>query len=442
MPDTDPPSESLDLVALTAAIAANPTNALAYNDRGNAYRTLKRPAEALEDYRRCIHLAPGDLKLRFNLALALLDLNRPAEALPWAQQAASVDPPYWPAWICVGEALVRLGEAQQAIAWFDQVLAANPDDVQARLGRAVAQLSLGQFREGWIGFEVRLQDQRVGQWRPDTQHPPWRGEVDPRGLTLLLTAEQGLGDTIMMARYLAPLRARGAHVILQVQAPLLDLCLDLADDVQVLGDPPPDYDMHTPLMSLPRAFRTELDSIPATVPYLHVDATHRARWQHHLGPASRPRIGLAWSGNPLHPLDGLRSTSLATLAPLLHRLDADFHILHDPVRPTEQPDLAHYPNLHHHPGRSFTDTAALVRAMDLVISVDTSLAHLAGALARPVWLLLPAATTDFRWLHGRTDSPWYPTMRIFRQPRLGDWAGMVEDVITAWQQGPPGERPT
>lgn len=436
MSDTD---HDAALRALTAAIDASPNDALAYNNRGNAYRLLKRPAEALEDYRRCIHLAPSDLKLRFNMALALLDLNRPAEALPWAQQAASVEPPFWPARTCVGEALVRLGEARQAIPWFDQVLQANPDDVQARLGRAVAQLSLGEYREGWIGFEVRLQDQRVGQWRPDTQHPPWRGDVDPRGRTLLLTAEQGLGDTIMMARYLKPLRARGAHVILQVQKPLLDLLADMADDMQVLGDVPPDYDMHTPLMSLPRAFRTEINTIPAEIPYLHVDPQRQARWRHRLGPAKRPRIGLAWSGNPLHPLDGLRSTNLATLAPLLAQVDAEFHVLHLPVRPDELPALARYKNLHHHPeDRDFTDTAALVQAMDLVISVDTSVAHLAGALGRPVWLLLPAATTDFRWLRGRTDSPWYPTMRIFRQPRLGDWAGMVEDVIIAWQQGALG----
>ena len=436
MSDTD---NDAALRALTAAIDANPNDALAYNNRGNAYRLLKRPVEALEDYRRCIHLAPGDLKLRFNMALALLDLNRPAEALPWAQQAASVEPPFWAARTCVGEALVRLGESRQAIPWFDQVLQANPDDVQARLGRAVAQLSLGEYREGWLGFEVRLQDQRVGQWRPDTRHPPWRGDVDPRGRILLLTAEQGLGDTIMMARYLKPLRARGAHVILQVQRPLFELFSDMADEVQVLGDTPPDYDMHTPLMSLPRAFRTEIDTIPNEIPYLHVDPQRIASWRQYLGPRPRPRIGLAWSGNPMHPLDGLRSTNLATLAPLLARVDAEFHALHLPVRPDELPALARHSNLHHHrEDRDFTDTAALVQAMDLVISVDTSVAHLAGALGRPVWLLLPAATTDFRWLRGRTDSPWYPTMRIFRQPRLGDWAGMVEDVITAWQQGALG----
>ncbi len=428
--------DAADLAALSAAIDAAPEDALAYNNRGNKYRALKRPADALEDYRRCAFLAPSDLKWRFNVGLALIDLNRCEEALPWVRQAASIEPPFWPAITAVGEALLRLGQARDAIPWFDRVLAAEPADVQARLGRAVALLSLGEYREGWIGFEVRLHDQRLGQWRPDTDHPPWRGDVDLAGRTLLVTAEQGLGDSIMMARYLPMLTALGGRIVLQVQRQLPALLAGMADVVMLLGEAPPDYDMHVPMMSLPRAFRTELETIPRTVPYLKVAPAVRTRWRRRLGRAMRPRIGLAWSGNVLHPLDGLRSMPFAALAPLLTRIDADFHVLHLPVRAAEAANLDAFPQLHQHGAeRSFLDTAGLVLAMDLVISVDTSIAHLAGALGQSVWLALPAGTTDFRWLRGRADSPWYPTMRIFRQPRLGDWAGLVEDVIEAWEHG-------
>ena len=437
-----PPSaeEAARLTELDAAIAANPDDAQAYQDRGGLLRGLGRAADALEDYRRCAFLVPDDRKRRFNVGLALLDLHRPQEALTWIRQAADDLQPYLPAWTGVGEALLRMGEAQEAISWFDRVLALEPDNVQARLGRAVAQLSLGNFREGWLGFEVRLQDSRMGTWRPrpppdGIARPPWRGDVDVRGRTLLVTAEQGLGDSIMMARYLPLLRAGGARVVLQLQRHLPPLMQGMADHIGLLGDVPPDYDMHVPMMSLPRAFQTVLETIPADVPYLHINPAL-------LGVQPRPRIGLAWAGNPLHALDGLRSTSFTALLPLITRVDADFHVLHLPVAAEERAMIDRHRNVIMHPeDRDLLATAALIAAMDLVISVDTSIAHLAGALARPVWLMLPGGTTDFRWLRGRADSPWYPTMRIFRQPRLGDWAALMEDVLRAWEQGALGGMP-
>lgn len=385
-----------------------------------------RPADALEAYRRAVHLAPTDLSLRFNVALALLDLHRPEEALMWAGQAANANPLHLPALTSMGEALLRMGRHDEALPWFEKVLGSEPFNIQARLGRGLTLLGLGQLREGFMGFEARLEDPRMGDWRPAGKHLPWRGDTDPRGRTILVSGEQGLGDNIMMARYLPQLRARGARVIVQVYSQLINLLEPLVDVVVPHGQTPPEFTLHIPMMSLPRAFRTDLATIPAGVPYLSAKPAD-------LGCKVRPRIGLAWSGNPAHPLDARRSTTLDALRPLLMAIDADFHVLHLPVRPTERAAAADLPAVLLHPDdRDFDATASLVAAMDLVICVDTSLAHLAGALARPVWLLLPAGATDFRWLRDRTDSPWYPTMRLFRQPRLGDWAAVVEDVISAW----------
>ena len=397
-------------------------------EQGNRLREDGKPAEALEAYRRAVHLAPTEVSLRFNVALALLDLHRPEEALVWARQAAAAEHVHLPVLTSMGEALLRMGRHEDALPWFEKLLAVEPSNVQARLGRGLTLLGLGNLRDGFMGFEARLEDKRMGDWRPAGKHLPWRGDTDPRGRSILVGGEQGLGDNIMMARFLPLLRARGAHVIVQVYAQLIKLLEPLVDVVVPHGQTPPEFALHIPMMSLPRAFRIDLATIPANVPYLSAMPAD-------LGPTLRPRIGLAWSGNPRHPLDALRSTTLDALRPLLASIDADFHVLHLPVRPAEREVAEGLSRVFlHSEDRDFDTSASLVAAMDLVICVDTSIAHLAGALARPVWLLLPAGATDFRWMRERTDSPWYPTMRLFRQPRLGDWAAVVEDVISAWHQ--------
>ncbi len=409
------------------AEAAGPASIAEWLAEGHRLREGKQPAAALEAYRRAVHLAPNDMSLRFNIALALLDLNRPEEALVWAGQAASADRAHLPSYTSMGEALLRLGRHEDALPWFERLLAIDPRDVQARLGRGLTLLGMGQLRDGFMGFEARLEDQRMGEWRPKGKYVPWRGDTDLRDRRILVSGEQGLGDNIMMARYLPMLRERGAYVIVQVYSQLIKLLEPLADLVVPHGETPPAFALHVPMMSLPRAFRTELATIPGATPYL--SAVPAA-----LGPRIRPRIGLAWSGNPNHPLDRQRSTTLAALRPLLERVDAEFHVLHLPVQPAERADAATFDRIVLHPEtRDFDATASLVAAMDLVICVDTSIAHLAGALGRPVWLLLPGPS-DFRWLRDRPGSPWYPTMRLFRRPRVGDWAALVEDIIGAWHE--------
>ncbi|MBC7637339.1 MAG: tetratricopeptide repeat protein [Acetobacteraceae bacterium] len=413
------------------AEAAGPASIAEWLAEGHRLRENKEPAAALEAYRRAVHLAPNDLSLRFNIGLVLLDLNRPEEALVWAGQAASAEHVHLPSYTSMGEAFLRLGRHEDALPWFEKLLAIEPRDVQARLGRGLTLLGMGQLLDGFMGFEARLEDRRMGAWQPKGKYLPWRGDTDLRGRRILVSGEQGLGDNIMMARYLPMLRARGAYVIVQVYSQLIKLLEPLADLVVPHGQTPPAFALHIPMMSLPRAFRTTITTIPATTPYL---AATPATLKPPFGPRDLPRIGLAWSGNPNHPMDRQRSTSLAALRPLLARVEAEFHVLHMPMAPAERAVAATLDRVVLHPeDRDFDATASLVAAMDLVICVDTSIAHLAGALGRPVWLLL-AGPSDFRWLRDRRDSPWYPTMRLFRRAKVGDWAAMVEDVIDAWHE--------
>jgi Glycosyltransferase family 9 (heptosyltransferase) len=228
--------------------------------------------------------------------------------------------------------------------------------------------------------------------------------------------------------------------VLQVQAPLVALLEPMADAVIERGAEPPECDLHCPLLSLPRAFGTELTTIPCRVPYVGVPPESRAAWSARLGPAVRPRIGIAFSGAVIHPEDAQRSVPAAAFVAAFAGLDAELHLLQKDVRLSDRAGLAGV-QVHDAALGDFCDTAALASLMDLVVTVDTALAHLAGALAVPVWVLVQYGA-DFRWLRGRDDSPWYPTARLFRQPRYGDWTAVLEAVNTAllthpWVTAPP-----
>jgi len=248
----------------------------------------------------------------------------------------------------------------------------------------------------------------------------------------VLHPEQGFGDTIQFVRYAPLVAARGARVVVACHALLTDLLRSIKG-VQVIGtdEPPPAFDYHTPMMSLPRAFETRLDTIPASVPYLFAQPARLEAWRRRLAArGARQRIGLVWAGNPKYPRDRARSCAVERLAPLLMLRDCMFYSLQKgataaevvKLDPSGERVLDYSGEL-----ESFADTAALIGALDLVISVDTAVAHLAGALGKPVWILLPFAP-DWRWLQEREDSPWYPTARLFRQPRRGDWDSVLERV--------------
>ncbi len=409
--------------AYREAIALNPAHAGALNNRGNALRALGRPEEAIAAYKSALALRPGYFGTLNNIGSALLALHRPDEAEPWLRRALAAKPDYAEACNNLGGALLALDRPAEARAQFRRAVALDPAQVQARFGAGLASLALGDYRAGWRDYESRWDDPRFTEDEPAYTTPPWRGGNVRVGQTMLVHAEQGLGDTLHFVRYLPLLRQRGLRVTLLAQKPLVPLLAPLADAVLPQGspaDPPPPHDLRCPLLSLPFAFGTRLATLPATIPYLAADPARVAAWNARLGPAGRPRIGIAFSGSPDHPDDALRSIPAARLVAALD--GAELHVIQTELRPADAAFLATRPDIAVHAPllSDFAETAALLMCLDRVVTVDTSLAHLAGALARPVGILLQHAA-DFRWLRARADSPWYPTASLHRQPARGDW---------------------
>jgi tetratricopeptide (TPR) repeat protein len=417
------------------ALARHPDHAGVLNNLGSAMRSQGRYAEAIGFYRRALALRPEYFGTRNNIGSALLALNRPEEAIPYFQGALATRPDYAEACNNLGGAHLALGHPAEAVAWFRRAVELDPDQVQAQLGEALALLSMGNFRRGWAAYEARW---RMPQFRADVPEfgdPHWDGAAEVSGRTVLLYAEQGLGDTIQFVRYAKPLRARGARVVLAVQSPLARLLAGLGDAVMAQTDALPPYDLHCPLMSLPRAFGTELATIPAEIPYLRADAALVTAWAERLGVPRRRRVGIAWSGSAEHPEDALRSIPLAAFLAALEGTNCDLHILQTEISSGDAALLERMAGIGVHRDRltDFAETAALIACLDLVISVDTSVAHLAGAMGVPVWVLVQSSA-DFRWLRDRSDSPWYPTMRIFRQRMLLEWAPVLAEVRAALTQ--------
>jgi hypothetical protein len=332
-----------------------------------------------------------------------------------------------------------LGRHAEAAACFDEALRVAPDSALAQFNKATHLLLMGDFAKGWPLYESR--------WRKPDQHgkrdfeaPLWLGESKIAGKTILLHAEQGLGDTIQFCRYVPMVEALGAKVVLEVPPSLKTLMTMLPGTRSLVarGEMLPLFDLHCPIMSLPLAFGTRLYTIPHNVPYLSATPQAADRWQSRLGPKHRPRIGLVWSGTQKHKNDQNRSLPLAALAPLLS-LDMEFHALQKELRPDDRAYIAVGAPVAFHGDdlRDMNDTAGLTTAMDLVISVDTSVAHLAGALGKPVSILLPF-TPDFRWLLTREDSPWYPSAWLIRQPAIGDWASVIGRVVDYVRMMPIG----
>jgi tetratricopeptide (TPR) repeat protein len=424
------------LASYHKSIELDPASAGAHTNLGNLLRKLKRPAEALESYRRAIYLNPQDAAARFNIGTALIDLHRVEEALVWFEQAANAPAPHIPAMASAGEALLRLGRVHEALRCLGAARRLQPSDPGVRLSEGLALLMLGHFQPGWECFEARLEDRRVRDALPAVTGSIWRGKQEIAGRTMLVYAEQGIGDTIQFVRYVPLLRARGARVVLTAHAPLLSLLRPLADCIIDMNARPPAYDLHCPLLSLPLAFDTRLNTIPAEVPYLRADAEHIERWRRRMGASRRRRVGIAFSGNVQHALDALRSIPAADFAPILQQKGIEFHLLQKHIRPHDVTALAEFAGVQTHTEElhDFADTAALISLMDLVISVDTSVAHLAGAMGKPVWIMLQF-DADFRWLRERNDSPWYPTARLFRQAAMREWKPVVDAVAAALAEG-------
>jgi len=386
-----------------------------------------RPDECIDYTTRALEHVPDHPEVLCNRGIALRALGRLEEALAHYDRVLAANPGHVPALSLRGVALAALNRHGDAIDSFSRAIALEPRYAPAYLNRAFSNLATGRYDEGWRDFEWRWTGSDTQVALRSFQQPEWRGE-DLRGRSILVHAEQGLGDAIQFARYVPLLAERGAQVVLEAQAPLKALLADLPAKLVTFGDAPPTTDFQCAMLSLPLAFGTRADSIPANVPYLRAPRAHVEKWRARLAEVTGPRIGIAWSGNTRQQNDRNRSIPIEALDALRNG-PWTLVSLQKEVRESERGALGgERPILHFGDELAdFRDTAALVAQVGAVVSVDTSVAHLAGAMGRPLTLLLTFAA-DWRWLLDRADSPWYPTARVLRQREPGDWLPVIKEA--------------
>ena len=370
--------------------------------------------------------------------LALASLNKYDEALACFDKALEIEPNHVGGKFNRAVALQSLLRLDSAIAAYQAILTSDPSHESARWNLGICQLLRGNLPAGFALFENRWLNESFRQHQGSRrfQQPKWLGQQDLAGKTLFVHAEQGLGDTIQFVRYAKLLAHRGAKVICEVQPPLLELLKACDPSVEFIarGEPIPAHDFHSPLLSLPLACRTDLASIPAEPFYLRPPSEKLQAWAERFSAFSGLKVGLVWQGSTTHAADAQRSLSLAMLLDSLPtglRGGISYFSLQKELSDADMATLSMHPELQAIGGDflDFTDTAAACAALDLVISVDTSVAHLSAALGKPLWLML-ANEPDWRWLLGRSDSPWYPSARLFRQPLPGDWVKVLTQVST------------
>ena len=425
--DLKRPEEAL--ASYDKAIALKPDYAVAHSNRGNALRDLKRPAEALASYDKAIALKPDVAVAHYNRGNALMDLKRPEEALASYDKAIALKPDYAAAHSNRGNALMDLKRPAEALASYDRAIALRPGYASGHWNQSLCLLLIGHFEQGWRQYEWRKKrDEPIGV--RSYPQPVWLGEENIAGKTLFIYSEQGLGDTIQFCRYAKLVEARGAKVIMSVQQPLRGLLKQISPTIPILkpNEKPTDFDYHCPLQSLPLALGTTLETIPREQQYLKTDEELRSVWSARLPPKTKRRIGVVWSGSPTYKNDRYRSMELQQFLAIFSP-DADWVCLQKEIREKDFAIFWQFGRIAFFGDdlRDFSDTAALLDLMDLVITTDTGVAHLAGAMGKPVWILLPY-NPDWRWLLDRNDSPWYPSARLFRQQQIGNWATVTDQV--------------
>lgn len=418
------------LAAYDRAVTLDPGKADAHYNRGAAFDALGGTAEALAAYERALALQPGHAQAHHNRGVALARAGRAGEALAAFERELALRPAHAAAHVHRAIVLNDLDRPAEALAACDRALALAPEHASAHWNLADCRLILGDFARGWEQYEWRWKlPARRDAVRAFAQ-PLWLGGEPLAGRTILLHAELGLGDTLQFCRYATEVARSGARVVLETQRALVPLLATLegVEELVARGDVLPDFDCHCPLLSLPLAFRSDVGSVPASVPYLKSDPARVEAWRGRLGAATRPRVGLAWSGSQGLANDK-RSMALADALPLLDP-GIEWVSLQKEVRGADAALLAAHGELRDASTGlgDFADTAALIELLDLVVTADTSVAHVAGALGKPVWILLPSNPHDWRWLLACEDSIWYPTARLFRQGAPGDWAGVVARV--------------
>lgn len=419
------------LAVLRRAIEVDPHCGVAWIQLAEALWRAHRYDEAVEPARRGAELAGSDVRSHVVHGNALHTAGELEAAGAAYRRAIELDPNNFDAHSNLALVLLKTGEARQALARYDQILTRWPGTRDALANRSLALLTLGELQQGWADYEAR--------WSPETFNlhrrlgRPWDGG-DARGQTVLLISEQGFGDTIQFARYARLAADRGATVVVSCPAevePVIRTAPGVSRTIRSGERTEITFHAFAPMASLPRIIGTTLATIPADVPYVSADAERVRRWRDRLAADANVRVGLVWAGSAAHQNDKVRSCALADLAPLAAVEGVTFYSLQKGAAVAQL--AAPPPGLTVTPLgdelKDFGDTAALLECLDLLIAVDTSVVHLAGALARPVWTLL-ARGPDWRWMLGRDDSPWYPTMRLFRQQALKEWRPVIERVAT------------
>ena len=452
------------LAAYDKALALKPDFAEAWLGRGNAFTSLKRYDEGFASYDKALEVksdlaevwlgrgiiffdlrrydeafAAHDKALRLKPDLAegwlargnvLNNLKRYDEALEAYEKALSLKPDLAEVWLARGNIFKDQKRYHEAFLAYDKAIALKPDLAEAQCDEALMRLALGDTEYGWKKYEARWNTKLMRGLKRNFSQPLWLGDSDIKNKTILIHAEQGLGDTLMACRYIPMLAALGARVIAEVQ-PSLKLLLKSLEGNSLLigkGEAIPHFDVHCPIMSLPLAFKTAMETIPARDAYLAVSKHIIEKWRPKLV-GTEVKVGLVWAGNPNHPHDLDRSIPLKKILPILGVKGAKYFSLQKDLRlgDKEMLDVNSQIVRLDEEIDDFQDTAAIMMSLDLMVSVDTSIVHLAGALNRPIWVLLPT-NPDWRWLLDRSDSPWYPTARLFRQMSRGEWPTVIDDV--------------
>ncbi|MEX0808557.1 MAG: tetratricopeptide repeat protein [Dongiaceae bacterium] len=430
--------------AFRRLVAIRPGDPAAHTGLAGNLQNQGRNEEAIPVFFASLALKPDDPEMLGNVALALLAVGRFDEADAACGRALAIDPANADATSNLGFVYRERGEIDRAIAIWRGLLAREPDHAGARSSLALALIAKGVFEEGWRDYEWRFRTDTLAPALRDYPQPIWDGRK-LAGRTLLLDAEQGIGDAIQFLRYASPLSAGGARIIAEAPRKLHRLLRSLPGVAALIdpADPRPEFDLHAPLLSLPHLAGTTLDTVPAAMPYLAAEPDLVARWRERLALLPRPWIGLCWQGNPLHRGDRWRSLPLMALAPLASRTAGTFiglqkgpgseQIAGSPFGTRLVDWSADFDN----GSDALVDTAAIMTSLDRIVTVDTAIAHLAGALARPTSLML-GHVPDFRWLLDRADSPWYPTMHLYRQQRRGDWTPVVAAIGASLERGDAG----
>ncbi|MDR3402693.1 MAG: tetratricopeptide repeat protein [Chthoniobacter sp.] len=423
------------IAALRRALQFRPDRAESSYDLGNVLMDRGRLDEAATAYRHALEIQPGFAEAHHNLGAILNKQGHLDAAIAAYRRSLEIKPGNTEAHHNLGNALAEIGRFDEAAAALDRALDLDANHAGAKFSHSLLQLLRGDYQRGWPWYEARLDIFQSA--RRNFPQPMWDGgNID--GRRILLHAEQGFGDSIQCIRYARLIADRGGEVIVECPRSLLELFRSARGIHQwvAAGDPLPAFDVHVPMLSQPLLFQTSRESIPGETPYLASDPVRRAAWEKRLGDdRARLRVGLAWAGSPQNISNRRRNIPFEKLLPLGHVEGVEFHSLqvgHEtgptPQFPAATALIDHTVHL-----ADFADTAAFMAGLDLIISVDTAVAHLAGALGRPVWTLLPFVP-DWRWGLEGEDTPWYPTMRLFRQPARGDWETVIERVIHELEQ--------